>query len=132
METIKTHDLTPAPRKRALPRVWKRFYQLKKGETFFLGTTICAQISFSTALVGFKSDGSGRSQFIAPWKRVRTTELVRAVKPEPLGVVRAPIPFPSECPSWDASLTNPDGTWKNNLGATIRQPVDSPQTGPSA
>ncbi len=116
MDTIKTHDLTPAPRKRALPRVWKRFYQLKKGEAFDLpgkGSVVVSKIGFFTADAAL-----GYVYLVAPWKRVRTTTLVRDTRPggktgpEPV----TPIPF--------------SGVFDHSVATKLRLAAE--QTGPSA
>jgi hypothetical protein len=114
---------TPTPKKvRALPRVWKRFFQLKAGEEFYEGNCLrmktgpfwcrsCARLLF----------------FVAPWRRVRTTVYVRDARPG--GKTSADVRLFGV----GLGVSNPDGTFKSNLGETVR-PVNSDdnRTGPSA
>lgn len=64
-------------RKRALPRVWLRFYQLERGEFFscpdgaLVSKTCFVQVSCTER----------RNYLFLPWTRVRSNRLVRDVRP---------------------------------------------------
>ncbi len=79
MQAILNPDPVKSKRPRALPRVWKRFYQLERGETFTSPNPINRLLSkrgFFTA-----EDTEGAWVHYLPWTRVRTTTLVRDVLP---------------------------------------------------
>jgi len=125
MET-KTHNLTPAPRKRALPRVWKRFYQLKRGETFFhSGSSLYARAFLPVKRV----HGLSGSKWLFPWTRVRTTTLVRDVLPG--GKSGPDKPIHSETLAVLGSIGKP---FPSNMGRTVEPGItsDDTRTGPSA
>lgn len=64
-------------KQRALPRVWARFFKLKRGEEFFVGRTRAAKRQFCTYCDARIL--SAKSQFIWPWEKVRTNVFVRDV-----------------------------------------------------
>lgn len=65
----------PAKKTRALPRVWKRFFQLNRGEGFSVGKNFYRKNSPFTG-----SDGLSRV-IVWPWTRVQTSVLVRDARP---------------------------------------------------
>ena len=65
---------------RALPRVWKPFHALQKYECFF-STKSPASLMHKTSFITARSTQDGSLAFVAPWRRVRTTVLVRDAKP---------------------------------------------------
>jgi hypothetical protein len=72
---------------RALPRVWKQIKHLQHGDLFYLGKILVAKTSFFTARE-FEFDSclgrpslTGDGHFVWPWRRVKTTQLVRDAKP---------------------------------------------------
>ncbi len=67
---------TTAPR--SLPHVWARFYSLRVGDSFFLGKACVVKTNFLFARAS--GDYYGGLKFVAPWRRVRTTKLVRDAK----------------------------------------------------
>ncbi len=77
---------TNTKKPRALPRVWKSFSKLVKGEKCYLGNTLVGKTSFLTARE-YGGPGcygvpvaKGALHFVAPWTKVKTTVLVRDAK----------------------------------------------------
>lgn len=72
------------PKTRQLPRVWKRFFRLANGDTFFVGRRIYTKRLFvlGRELVGIHNICSkpANTVFVPPWRSVRTTLLVRDVR----------------------------------------------------
>lgn len=64
---------TPRNRTRSAPHVWKRFYQLKTGDTFAIGKFAYHKAGLFTGRVL----ATGDIQFVNPLLRVRTSKLVR-------------------------------------------------------
>lgn len=62
------------------PHVWATFFSLEKGEHFFIGKTLFVKHNW---MVGDKV-GLGGSRYVAPWRRVRTTQPVKGSKSHPI------------------------------------------------
>lgn len=110
---------------RALPRVWARFYKLRKGDTFSLGKQIVQKYNCLCSQ-GFTVGGSPCTpRFFPPWRRVRTTTLVRDV-------------LPGGKSGYDhvGTVTHRTNAGENvetlQLVFGLTQPTDDNRTGPSA
>lgn len=70
-------NTTPAPaRKRAPGLRWKRFWQLERSDSFYIGQTLCIKSGMFRA-----SNGKKGSFTINPFRKVRSMEPV--AKPAP-------------------------------------------------
>lgn len=56
---------------RSPARVWKSFWSLRTGQHFHIGNTLYVKYNWIVA----DKVGGGGSRHVAPWRRVRTTEL---------------------------------------------------------
>lgn len=110
---------TPTTKKvRSLPRVWKRFFRLKAGEEFYVENCLRMKVG-----PFWCRSCAGLLFWAAPWQRFRTNVYVRDARPG--GKTSMNLA--------GLGVTNPDGTWKSNLGETVKQPTsDDNRTGPSA
>jgi len=104
----------PIKKSRELPRAWKTFFRLKRGETYFQGPNVVAKSGPFWA-----RDDIDRCFVVLPWHRVRTTTLVRDALPGGKSGPE-PIPFPKKSYEHDRSI-----------GDTCL-PGDGNRTGPSA
>lgn len=66
---------TKIKKPRALPRIWKRFFVLKRLERFTIGSKTYFKAG---PFIAQALDGPA-ARFVAPWTRVRTTERVASL-----------------------------------------------------
>jgi hypothetical protein len=92
--------------------VWKRFWSLKRGEHLFIGKKLLVK---HNAIVADRV-GLGGSVYVAPWRRVRTTELVSHRVPRR---VNSPVVI-SAHPEGGPGPTGPGADWQlgNIFGPT--------------
>ena len=86
-------EMNSSPAKsRSLPHVWKRFWHLNLKDRFYIGKELVFKTGLFTACpargvwwnpeMGLRA-GAPR-KLVAPWRRVRTTQLVRDARPQKL------------------------------------------------
>lgn len=91
---------------RASPHIWKSFWSLKRGDNFYIGKRFF--VKFNSYVADYV--GRGGSRYVAPWRRVRTTELVKAKHPIKGRVVSNRITA-TECRESMASQPPPGYPW---------------------
>lgn len=79
---------------RNAPHIWKSFWSLRAGEWFFIGKRMHQKTNFIQAMPLMESG----LVFVAPWCRVKTTQLVKGSKSHPIsgtmtGRVNSKVPM---------------------------------------
>lgn len=64
---------------RALPRVWTRFWRMKKGDQFYVGKRLFRKVGWFDSCEVHPRSAVADYKFVWPWEHVRTTVLVRDV-----------------------------------------------------
>ncbi len=70
---------TTIKKSRALPRVWARFWRLKKGDQFFVGKRLFSKVGIFDSREVHPRCAVADYKFAWPWEKVRTNVLVRDV-----------------------------------------------------